>query len=75
MAMRKFSLTVNSYDKHRALSDIFKHYLDHDLNVSYVPGTRETQVIVEADEDKSPDDIFGGPNGEFIGIFHIEEIF
>lgn len=37
MAMRKFSLTVNSYDKHRALSDIFKHYLDHDLNVSYVP--------------------------------------
>ncbi|UXY08996.1 hypothetical protein N7922_13955 [Kosakonia sp. ML.JS2a] len=74
MAYRYFELTENiPTEEDRELHAQFKHYLDHVVNVGYVPGTYGTHVIVSDRDNESITAIFGGPDEIFIHLYHIDE--
>lgn len=74
MAFRYFELTENiPLEDERELHAQFKHYLEHVLKVSFMPGTHEKHLIVEGRDGESITQIFGGPDEKFIHLYHIDE--
>ncbi|MEG2266667.1 MAG: hypothetical protein RSA84_11025 [Acinetobacter sp.] len=74
MTNRYFELTENiPFDEAPELHKQFKHYLDHDLKVMFMPNSKNKHVVVAGRDGESITEIFGGENEKFIHLYYIEE--
>lgn len=75
MSQRTFELSTGIFESdNRDLHASFRHHLDHILKVSYIPDTRPMRIVLEDFENRSFEELFGGKDGEFNGLYHIMEI-
>jgi len=74
MSDRYFELVENiSIEDNRELHAQFLHHLKHVINVSFVPDGKGKRVRVTGRARESIAEIFGGSNGIFSNLYHIEE--
>ncbi|WP_316390465.1 hypothetical protein [Citrobacter farmeri] len=74
MATRHFELTERTpIEDERELHAQFHHHLRHVLKAEFIPGKNGKHIVIEESEGKSIPDLFGGPGGKFLHLYHIEE--